>query len=126
MGSMSTRMVVALVEDDEATRRAIGRALITCGALVIDYASAEAALLDLDPGAVDLLVTDLDLPGQDGVALIAAVRARGWRCQIAVVSGELPEHLAPRLGGLGDLHILGKPFALEAMCAIVARCRASA
>lgn len=126
MGCMSTRMVVALVEDDEATRRALRRALMACGALVIDYACAEEALRDLDPSAIDLLVTDLDLPGQDGFALIAAVRAQGWRCRIVVVSGELPEHLAPRLGDLGDLDILGKPFALEAMCAILASCRAAA
>ncbi len=125
MGSSSMRMVVALVEDDEATRRALRRALMACGALVVDYGSAEEALLALEPGSFDLLVTDLDLPGLDGIALIAAIRARGWRCRVVVVSGELPEHLAPRLGGVVDLDILGKPFALETMSAIMATCRAA-
>jgi|JI10StandDraft_1071094.scaffolds.fasta_scaffold158626_1 two-component system response regulator QseB len=128
MGIMPTRMVVALVEDDEATRRALRRALMMCGALVIDYASAEEALSKLEPEAIDLLVTDLDLPGQDGLALIARVRALGWRCRAVIVSGELPEHLAVRLGDLdlADLDVLGKPFELASIRAIMEGCGAVA
>ncbi len=75
----SEALVVALNDDDLAVRRALGRALVACGADVRAFASAEDALAGLHPGEVDLIVTDFDLPGLDGAELITAARARGHR-----------------------------------------------
>ncbi len=126
MGSRSKRLLVAVIDDDLAVRRALGRALMVCGADVRDFASAEDALEDLTPGEVDLIVTDLDLPGLDGAGLIAAARSLGHRCPAVVVSGELAEHHAHRLGSVDTLAVLSKPFTLESVRELVAVCRRAA
>jgi two-component system cell cycle sensor histidine kinase/response regulator CckA len=59
---------VLVVEDDPAIRRLVRRALESCGYGVIDASSAEEALVHLAAGAppVDLLLTDVVLPGASG------------------------------------------------------------
>ena len=119
----SDSLVVALIDDDLAVRRALSRALLACGAAVRAFASAEDALAELHPGDVDLIVTDFDLPGLDGADLITTARARGHRCPAVIVSGGVAERHAARLQGVDDLDLLGKPFALPAMMQIMARCK---
>jgi len=117
---------VAVIDDDLAVRRALGRALTACGAEVRDFASAEEALAELRPGEVDLIVTDLDLPGLDGAGLIAAARAEGHRCPAVVVSGELAEHHPERLAAVDAFAVLSKPFTLDSVRELVSACRRGA
>lgn len=121
MSSDDDALTVAVIDDDLAVRRALGRALLACGVKVLDYATAEDALAHLHNGDVDLIVTDLDLPGLDGAELIAAARSRGWRCPAVVVSGAVPDHQVLRLADLGVIALLDKPFDLADIRALVAR-----
>jgi CheY-like chemotaxis protein/anti-sigma regulatory factor (Ser/Thr protein kinase) len=66
-----------LVVDDDMDSRDLAR--IVCeqaGASVVSVESAAAALRALDAGSVDVLVTDIGMPGTDGYELLTAVRAR--------------------------------------------------
>jgi DNA-binding NtrC family response regulator len=116
---------VVLVEDDAVIRRSVRRALVGAGASVREFATAEDALEHLKPDALDLLITDLRLPGLDGLSLATAARARGCRCRVILITGSYDLDDEARRGALGPEHIeiLHKPFSLSAVTALVTSCR---
>jgi CheY-like chemotaxis protein/anti-sigma regulatory factor (Ser/Thr protein kinase) len=64
-----------LVVDDEAdARELIGYLLETCGASVLQADSASVALQMLKDNSVDLVISDIGMPGEDGYALIRGIR----------------------------------------------------
>jgi CheY-like chemotaxis protein len=67
---------IFVVDDDPLMRELLLRRLRGIGE-VETFSSAEAALLALDRGLPDLLVTDLKLPGMDGASLAAEMRRKG-------------------------------------------------
>jgi signal transduction histidine kinase/CheY-like chemotaxis protein len=73
---LSRQSVTLLVEDQDAVRRSMKRSLERAGFNVIDASSAEEALGLLEDLAarVDLLITDVVLPGIDGVELARRLR----------------------------------------------------
>ena len=70
-------MKLALVEDDSRLSATFAQmvAALPEHELVVTYPSAEAALVGLRPGLADLLIADLQLPGQSGIELIRQVQA---------------------------------------------------
>jgi len=68
------RVRVLVVDDDDDSRGFVARVLGGCGAEVRVAASAEAALDVLAGTYVDVLVSDIGMPGSDGYDLIARVR----------------------------------------------------
>ncbi|HTP24284.1 MAG TPA: PAS domain S-box protein, partial [Anaeromyxobacteraceae bacterium] len=69
---------VLVVEDDADTLELIGKVLQDQGAQVAVASSAREALTELRRGLPDVLVSDIAMPEEDGVALLGAIRARGW------------------------------------------------
>jgi CheY-like chemotaxis protein len=67
-----------LVVDDEADARDLARlAFEQAGARVTLAASALEALATMDAGPVDVLVSDIGMPGTNGYVLLETVRGRG-------------------------------------------------
>jgi CheY-like chemotaxis protein len=66
---------VLLVEDDSDTRGAFAELLQAHHAVVRSVESADAAVQVLDEFNPDVLLSDIALPGEDGFALLARVRA---------------------------------------------------
>ncbi|MCA0921260.1 response regulator [Pseudooceanicola nanhaiensis] len=80
-----------LVVDDLAVNRTIlERQLEAMGAQPIPCASGAEALARLDDG-VDLIVTDHNMPAMDGLELAEAVRARGSRVPVILLSSALDD-----------------------------------
>jgi two-component system chemotaxis sensor kinase CheA len=76
MRTLDKRKRVLLVEDSEFFRNMLAPVLKTAGYDVTAAGDGEEALAILKRGtAFDAIVTDLDMPGMDGIALAAAVRA---------------------------------------------------
>lgn len=66
-----------------------------------------------DPAAVDLIVTDINMPVMDGPSMVAEIRKVHPEIPVIAVSG-LPEHRHTMEGtGLGDIQILTKPYAMD-------------
>ena len=80
---------ILLVEDDDSIRKLVFVALRGAGHSVIATGSAEQALRELDghAGTVDLLVSDLGLPGMDGLTLAGRVRERRPQTRVVLISG---------------------------------------
>ncbi len=99
-----------LVEDEEALRTLTARGLRERGYTVLSAANAEAALrmVDLYREPIDLLVTDVVMPGLNGPALHRELEARAGRVPALFVSGYPGEDLGE--GVLEGLSLLPKPF----------------
>jgi signal transduction histidine kinase/ActR/RegA family two-component response regulator len=70
-----TGTCVLLVDDEPDAREVMAATLESCGATVMSAASARDALEALDRADVDLLLSDIAMPGQDGCELIREIRA---------------------------------------------------
>ncbi len=104
--------MILLVEDEEQVRNVAGRMLRDLGYVVLELASPHPALaLDATTlAAVDLLVTDVVLPGLSGVRLDSVVRQRQPGLRTLFVSGFAPDAaLGERLKRPGTA-FLEKPF----------------
>jgi len=110
-----------LVEDEEPARRLAARALQRQGWTVLAASDGEAALALLTATSdLSCIVTDLVMPGMDGVAVVEAVRARLDRPRLpaVVVSGYADAKLRDSLVSLGA-RFLAKPYALRDLVACV-------
>jgi len=81
------RKVVLLVDDDAPLRRLMRSILATEGYDVIEASTSAEALSLLETHEVDLLLTDMRLPGMSGTELAVAVGARLPDLPVLFVSG---------------------------------------
>jgi two-component system, cell cycle sensor histidine kinase and response regulator CckA len=104
---------ILLVEDEEAVRRAIRRTLERYGYSIIEAADGEAGLAAAGrhPGPIDVVVTDLMMPGMNGRAFADRLRVERPDTRVVFMSGYTDETVNQR--GLVDAThaFLQKPFA---------------
>ena len=112
---------VLLVEDEPAVRRIATLALRRAGHRVLDAADAAAALRIAEAGAeeIDLLVTDVVMPGMGGRALAAALCERRPELPVLFVSGYSEDEALERDVAALRAAFLAKPFTPETLCARV-------
>ena len=119
---MNTRLPsVLVVDDDEAIRTALERALALEGFVVSVASDGRAALNAVTDDAPDLLVLDVVMPEVDGVAVTQTLRDQGRQLPILILSAldEVNDRVAGLQAGADDY--LVKPFAVDEL---VARLRA--
>ena len=119
------RSVILLVEDEPAVRELAAAVLRERGVDVLAFASAEDAVAALDdPGLdVEVLVTDLHLPGMDGAGLASYVRALHPGVRVLITSGSGEEGILDRLGDGRPAQVLVKPYRLADLARAVERAR---
>jgi signal transduction histidine kinase/CheY-like chemotaxis protein len=111
------RATSLIAEDDEGLLEITTMLVESLGYDVLSAASgADAlALFERQPGAIDLLLTDVVMPGMDGTELAARLRARRPGLRVLFVSG-YPDALVER-GRDATESILLKPFTSAALVA---------
>jgi excisionase family DNA binding protein len=108
------RLRVLMVEDDENTRE-LYRCQFEDWDLPVDCTwmpSALEAMMDIASMRPDLLITDLSMPGVDGIEMLKTLR-RNLNLsdmQIVVISGLAPEAVQARGGLPPEAHLLQKPI----------------
>lgn len=115
---------VLLVDDHDDVRRAMARALQRMGHEVTLAGDGHEALAAMEAGAHALLITDINMPGMDGIELIMEVNRRWPEVPIIAVSGGglMPkELLLDNAALLGAVTTLPKPVAVEDLKAVVDR-----
>lgn len=104
---------IILIDDNDSFVWAIKRTLEKSGYHVLSTHHGTTALRHLEEGPVDLVITDLNLPGIDGLGIISEIRRRGLKIPIIAVSGEIPigDNLSLRRARqFGADRIIEKPF----------------
>lgn len=101
---------VLLVEDDPHLQQILTRLLRLSGYRVAAARGGEEAWPVLQSGGVDLVVTDLCLPGMSGLDLVARARSEGMRWPVIVMAGALPGDETDLESRLQVGLMLEKPF----------------
>jgi len=114
-------MRILVVEDNDLVADAITLGLSTAGYAVDRSASAEAAGTALATEHFDLLVVDVGLPGEDGLALVRRLRSRGATQPVLILTARDTLAIKVEALNLGADDFLLKPFEQDEL---VARCRA--
>jgi two-component system, cell cycle sensor histidine kinase and response regulator CckA len=104
---------VLLVDDDEGVRDYTAHVLEDAGFHVRCAAAAdEAEALVAGGEAVDLLITDIVMPGRDGIALARWLNRACPGAKVLFTTG-YTRHIAPEL--LADADILDKPYQRDSL-----------
>ncbi len=105
---------IMLVEDEDAVRTFSTRALTNKGYQVLGAESGEAGLALLeqnDINSIDLLITDVMMPGMDGPTMAKKIRDRSPDLKIIFISGYTEDRLKDHMGK--NIFFLPKPFTLK-------------
>lgn len=111
---------VLVVDDDEHARRAIARMVTRLGHRALEASSAFDALDVIRMQRVDVVLTDVIMPGFSGLELLAALRRAKQRLAVVLMSGDAQTQLVMP----PDLDLLTKPFEAAALGAALERARA--
>ncbi len=115
-----------LIEDDPTVAQVIVGLLQTRGHQVTHVLHGLAALAEVSTRSFDAGLCDLDLPGLDGAALVAQLRARGVRFPIVAVTARADADAEPQAMAAGCNGFLRKPVTGELLANALARVLADA
>ncbi len=109
---MASGLEVVIVDDEPGLRAMVADYLGGVGMVVREAAEAEALERLLRERPARVLIVDINMPGEDGLSLVARLRSRGERAGIILLTarGEEEFRLAGLTGGADDYIV--KPFAL--------------
>lgn len=109
---------VLLVDDDPLVRNLTERVLRRAGWQTLSAASAAEALAILDRDRCGLMISDVSMPGMDGLALSESARARCPDLPVILTSGypRVPEGAAG-----GPVLFLSKPYASADLLRLVVK-----
>lgn len=112
---MSINAVVHLVDDDEQVRRALAFLLGTAGLAVRLHESALQFLEKLDDIQPGCIVSDVRMPGMDGLDLQRALKEKGVDMPMIIMTGHADVALAVAAMKAGAVDFIEKPFDDEAL-----------
>lgn len=115
---------ILIVEDDEDYRAVLGEMIEEIGYVSLQCGDAEAALQILkDNPSIDLLLTDIVLPGISGRDLVSALRSEeAFRnLPVVMVSGKISFKEIQELLDVGATFFLPKPVKLDHLESYIAR-----
>ena len=112
---------ILLVDDDDGVRRILRKVLEAQRYHVLENALPQGAcaMFDADPTAIDLVVTDLKMPGMSGQDLAAHVWAARPELRVLFISGYSDHTYVETLNGPRS-RFLEKPFASDLLLKHVA------
>ena len=117
-------IAVALVEDDAEVRAATTQALELEGFAVTAYPDGQAALDAIGEDFGGVVVSDIRMPGMDGLELFAALADRDAELPVILVTGHGDVPMAVGAMKRGAADFLTKPFAASALVAAIRRAAA--
>jgi two-component system, cell cycle response regulator CpdR len=112
---------ILLAEDDDSLRRFLAKALERAGFNVRACPDGEAAVEALDDGPYDLLLTDIVMPGMDGIEVAREAAERQPGVQIMFITGFAAVALSASDRAPAGAKILAKPVHLREIVSEVER-----
>lgn len=106
---MST-FLVAVVEDDQSVLESLGGLLESAGYEVILYSSGEEFLNSGRLGDIDCLISDIGLPGINGIELLQAAQASRSGLPVILITARREPALLKAASNAGASHVFLKPL----------------
>ncbi|GLS29451.1 two-component system, NtrC family, C4-dicarboxylate transport response regulator DctD [Mesorhizobium albiziae] len=115
------RAEILLVDDEDELRRSTAQSLDLAGFAVRDFANAERALDFVTQGFNGVVITDIRMPGMDGMTLMSRVREIDGDIPVILATGHGDVQLAVKAMREGAYDFIEKPFNGQALADIAAR-----
>lgn len=112
---------VLLIDDDDAMRQSTEQALELAGFTVSAHAGAEGALGRAGRGFDGVVVTDIRMPGMDGMGLLHLLSERDPDLPVILVTGHAEVSLAVEAMRRGAYDFIEKPFSVQALAVVIRR-----
>lgn len=110
---------VAVVDDDDSVRRAVGRLLRVAGMDVEVYASGNDFLNDLENHLPDCVVLDMYMPSMTGLDVQASMIARHLQLPVIFITAHDDQAAEQRAIAAGAVAFLHKPFTEQLLIAAI-------
>lgn len=114
--SMGSRILI--VDDDDALLRAHARILTNAGYQVETAADGNAGVSSLRQMSFDVILSDIDMPGMDGIALLEQVRTHDLDVPVVIITGTPSVETAMKAMEHGALRYLVKPVEAQLLVKI--------
>jgi len=102
-----------LVDDDANTLASLARAFRLAGHEAVVCDNADRALDLAKSQHFDMILSDVVMPGKDGLTLLSELKAAGVQTPVVMVSGQANIEMAVRATRLGAIDFLEKPLSTE-------------
>ena len=112
---------ILLVDDEEDMRHSSAQALELAGFRVETFAAAERALEFISFSFAGVVISDIRMPGMDGMTLLQRVREIDAEVPVILVTGHGDVQLAVRAMREGAYDFVEKPFAAQMLAGTIRR-----
>jgi two-component system, LuxR family, response regulator FixJ len=107
---MNDKTVIHVVDDDAAMRDSLAFLLDVNGFRPLVYESAIAFLAVPPTNALDCVVSDIRMPGMNGIELVRKLKSEGSACPVILITGHGDVALAVDAMKAGAADFIEKPF----------------
>lgn len=107
---MSKAMKVAIVDDERDMRQSISQWLALSGFDTETYESAEEALKGMSPDFPGIVVSDIKMPGMDGMQFLKRLKSLDSSLPVIMITGHGDVPMAVEAMRIGAFDFLEKPF----------------
>jgi EAL domain-containing protein (putative c-di-GMP-specific phosphodiesterase class I) len=112
---------VLLVDDEKSLARALSKLLELAGFVVVTASEGREALSLIASSAFDVIVSDIRMPGIDGLSLLRAIRAKDLDVPVVFLTGSPTLETATEAIAHGAFRYLTKPIDGQELAAVVDR-----
>jgi len=109
--------IISIIDDDASVREAMRALLRSMGYIARTFPSAEVYLNSGQIDETDCLITDVMMPGMNGVELQEQLVREGWRIPVIIITAYPDERLRSRVSNANSAGFLRKPFSDEQLIA---------
>ena len=112
---MANAMKIAIVDDEKDMRQSISQWLALSGYDTEAFASAEDALKELGPDYPGIVISDIKMPGMDGIQFLKKLMGSDSALPVIMITGHGDVPMAVEAMRVGAFDFLEKPFNPERM-----------
>ena len=115
----NAKQVILIVDDEEGLREGLSKLLEGEGYAVIAAETGEEALQILQQSHIDLVLTDMRMPGMDGIELLKKIRERHGELGVIILTGYGQIESYIEAMNFGAIEYVSKPFKVNELKFIV-------
>lgn len=115
------KQVILIVDDEEGLREGLSRLLEGEGYAVLAAETGEEALQVLQQSHIDLVLTDMRMPGMDGIELLKKIRERHGELGVIILTGYGQIESYIEAMNFGAIEYVSKPFKVNELKFIVSK-----
>ncbi len=112
---------ICIVDDKDVMRDSLTDTLVARGHEVTAFSDPQQAAREIRPASYDAIVSDLKMPGMDGIEFLRALRARGVDTPFVLMTAYATVSTAVEAMKMGAMDYIQKPFEGDAIAIVLQR-----